>query len=423
MTRMGPSLADLGLGGAASIPAMASHLQELAEALADRLGRSVAVDDARVRLLAHSPHRGAVDPARAESVLRRAVSQDIVDHVFACRDPATGLYLVTPRPDLGLEDGRMGQPILHQGSLLGFVWLLASEGELDPRTREAIERSAAEAAAIIHRDHLHARSMREREDDLVARLIAGDQAASARAAAELREERLFDAGSYSAIAVDIARAGGTTEADRLALTSALAALRSRRLPHELLTLERRDGAVLLVADAIGASAADDVAALAVAARGVVLAGSEGVECWVGTGRSRDDLTAAAGSIDEASRAARIARRIPALGPVAAVSSLGVYEMLDQVPPEALRAMMHPGLAALIDQGADPLIRTLEAFLDNAGDVKTASEQLFAHRTSLYYRLRRIQDLTGLDLSDGDDRLIAHLGLRIARLIGSVDDGG
>jgi DNA-binding PucR family transcriptional regulator len=82
-------------------------------------------------------------------------------------------------------------------------------------------------------------------------------------------------------------------------------------------------------------------------------------------------------------------------------------------------MIHPGLRSLIEKGSrgDSLVQTLEVFLDSAGDVRAASEQLFAHRTSLYYRLRRIQELTGLDLSNGDDRLIAHLGLRIARLTG------
>ena len=82
-------------------------------------------------------------------------------------------------------------------------------------------------------------------------------------------------------------------------------------------------------------------------------------------------------------------------------------------------MIHPGLLELVEQGSrtDSLVRTLEVFLDSAGDVKAASELLFAHRTSLYYRLRRIQELSGLDLSSGDDRLTAHLGLRIVRLMG------
>ena len=136
-------------------------------------------------------------------------------------------------------------------------------------------------------------------------------------------------------------------------------------------------------------------------------------------RSRSDLADAGLGVAEALRAARVSRRVRTFGAVTAVESLGVYELLDQVPDDALRTMIHPGLLELIEQGSrtDSLVQTLEVFLDNAGDVKAASEQLFAHRTSLYYRLRRIQELTGLDLSSGDDRLTAHLGLRIVRLMG------
>jgi hypothetical protein len=59
-----------------------------------------------------------------------------------------------------------------------------------------------------------------------------------------------------------------------------------------------------------------------------------------------------------------------------------------------------------------LAETLAAFLDAAGDVKSAAAALSLHRSGLYYRLQRIEELTGLDLSRGDDRLLAHLAIRV-----------
>ena len=49
------------------------------------------------------------------------------------------------------------------------------------------------------------------------------------------------------------------------------------------------------------------------------------------------------------------------------------------------------------------------------DAKATAAALWPHRTSLYYRLRRIEDLAGVDLSRGADRLLCHLALRLARL--------
>ena len=67
------------------------------------------------------------------------------------------------------------------------------------------------------------------------------------------------------------------------------------------------------------------------------------------------------------------------------------------------------------QVADPLVTTLETYLDRAGDAQATAAALFIHRTTLYHRLRRIAEISGADLRDGDDRLALHVGLRMWRL--------
>ncbi|WP_072312892.1 PucR family transcriptional regulator [Agrococcus sp. Marseille-P2731] len=399
---------------------MAADLQQLVQSLALRLDRSVAIDDARLRLLAHSSHRGDVDPIRAESILRRAVPPGVVEHVHACRDDATGRYLVTPREDLGLLDPRVGQPILQQETLLGFVWLLASEGPIDEAQLAALEGAAAEASVLIHGEFLRATASRDRERELVERLLGADSGERAAAAVALRAEGLFAGSPYAVLHVEIDRGGEpTAEEDPIALAAAIAAARSRRASHDVLSMEHRDHAVLLVAEAQPDAAEEAFLALGEALRTDVLRATEAERCWVGIARVRTDLAQAAEAAHEARRAARICRRVDAVGPIASIDGTGVYALLDHVPDDALRAIANPRLLALIadERRGDPLVRTLEVFLDTAGDVRAASELLFAHRTSLYYRLRRIQELTGLDLASGDDRLRAHLTLKIADLLG------
>ena len=288
---------------------MAANLQELAEELADRLERSVAIDDARLRLLAHSPHRGEVDRARAESIIRRAVPRDLVDYVYTCRDDATGLFVVTPRADLGLDDTRVGYPILHHGSLLGIVWLLRSEGPTEGEQGDAAERAAAAAAVLIHREHLRGGSVRDRERELMERLLSEDEGVRAAAALAIREEGLFTAAAYSVIVAEVERLSGRpTEGDRLALASGLAVVRSRRLPQDVLTVERGDSVILVVAEPLGDDARERLLALGGRLRDTVLAESDAARCWVGVGRSRSDLADAHRGVEEAARAARVSRR-------------------------------------------------------------------------------------------------------------------
>ena len=57
--------------------------------------------------------------------------------------------------------------------------------------------------------------------------------------------------------------------------------------------------------------------------------------------------------------------------------------------------------------------TARAVLDLGGDVAAAAEALRVHRTTLYYRLDRIQELTGVDLRAGHGRTDLQLALWLA----------
>ena len=69
-----------------------------------------------------------------------------------------------------------------------------------------------------------------------------------------------------------------------------------------------------------------------------------------------------------------------------------------------------------------LTATAGVWLDCAGSPQRAAAELRIHRQTLYYRLGRIAELTGLDLADGADRLLLHLGVRAARLTPLVRRG-
>jgi DNA-binding PucR family transcriptional regulator len=74
--------------------------------------------------------------------------------------------------------------------------------------------------------------------------------------------------------------------------------------------------------------------------------------------------------------------------------------------------------AQVDPGGQ-LTRTVRAYLDHGGNGPAAAEVLHIHRTTLYYRLGRVRDLTGLDLDDGRTRLALHLGLALTDVIAAA----
>ncbi|MEU3771740.1 helix-turn-helix domain-containing protein [Streptomyces sp. NPDC032472] len=122
-----------------------------------------------------------------------------------------------------------------------------------------------------------------------------------------------------------------------------------------------------------------------------------------------------GAWAQATAAARAAAAQPRLGPVARWSAIGPYRMLSALA--AVDPAQDPAARALLAPAQRELARTAEVFLDCAGQAGRAAAALGIHRQTLYYRLARVEQLTGLDLDEGEDRLLLHMALKAARLHG------
>jgi len=76
-----------------------------------------------------------------------------------------------------------------------------------------------------------------------------------------------------------------------------------------------------------------------------------------------------------------------------------------------------------EQYETELVRTVETFLDADGNVAKTAERLFTHRHTIRYRLDRVKELSGLDVSSTDGRERLSLGLKSMRVLGILPPGG
>jgi purine catabolism regulator len=108
---------------------------------------------------------------------------------------------------------------------------------------------------------------------------------------------------------------------------------------------------------------------------------------------------------------------------AGFEDLGTYRLLlSMTDPDALRAFADSLLSPLdaYDQDhAGELVPSLQAFLDHNARWESAAADLFVHRHTLRYRMRKVEELTGRDLSNSFDRMEFWLALR-ARDLQAVD---
>ena len=136
-------------------------------------------------------------------------------------------------------------------------------------------------------------------------------------------------------------------------------------------------------------------------------------------RPRVAASGAGGGFAEARRLDRqarvtlaVAERLPGAGHLTCWDRLGALALV----PELARAADWPGRDAagrLRTHGAaGDLLRTAAVYLGTAGDTAATAARLGVHRATLYHRLRRVAELTGLDPSDGADRLTLHLSVAV-----------
>jgi len=116
-------------------------------------------------------------------------------------------------------------------------------------------------------------------------------------------------------------------------------------------------------------------------------------------------------------------------PLLAFEQTGAYRLLlsamSEDPAELQRfyAETVEPLVAYDDQYVTDLVRTVEAFLDNDGNVAGTAQKLFTHRHTIRYRLERVRELSGLDVGSTDGREKLSLGLKAMRVLGVAAPAG
>jgi DNA-binding PucR family transcriptional regulator len=136
----------------------------------------------------------------------------------------------------------------------------------------------------------------------------------------------------------------------------------------------------------------------------------------GVGGVCDSAGAIARSYAQARRALETAQRFGGQGDVVAFEDLGVYRLLFHVTdPAELRDFIDQVLGPLLDydeRHSSDFLNTLAAFLAHNGNLQATARELSLHVNSVTYRLQRIESITGLNLEQSEDRLLAQLALKI-----------
>ena len=96
-----------------------------------------------------------------------------------------------------------------------------------------------------------------------------------------------------------------------------------------------------------------------------------------------------------------------------------YEDYFEKEDTEIRFLIHPGLMNLYlydqEKGTD-FLNTLQEYLKNPGQSSLVAKNLHVHKNTLLYRMGKIKELIGSDLTQGDDYMNMNLSLMIMKYL-------
>ncbi|WP_051833524.1 PucR family transcriptional regulator [Streptomyces sp. NRRL S-646] len=394
-------------------------LFSLAQTTAVLTGGIVSIEDAANRVLAYSRSTDSdeIDDLRRRSILgwqgpeaylAKLREWGVFQHLHSS-DKVIG---IDSHPELGIRR-RLAVAIRSGERQLGTIWVQEGSTPLSEHSERALLGAARVAA------HHLVRRRRELSDDLtLTRTLLAGLLEGSTGPQPLATHLGLDATRPAAVlgfSYGTAEAVTAPELTHTEVTNLISVQIAAR--HRSALVTQVDPRIYVLLPQLPRSIDTDTLRgwaqeITDAARrhlGLPLRGSIG--CLVsGLGRAPDSRREADRILD-AMLGAGVAAAVAALPDIQAEVLISEMLTLLAAHPE----IRDPRLTALVAHDSrhqGQLAESLLAYLNCFGDVRAAAAQLHVHRNTLRYRIRRAEELTGLDLSRPDQRLLAMLQLRL-----------
>jgi purine catabolism regulator len=382
-------------------------LKELATQLAMLLHQSISIENERFEILA-SANVAEVDEARRFTVSQGRTDPRLLNALEQrgiLRELQTTLRPVhiPPIPEVGLELERILAPIVVHGDIYGYVWIIADDRPLTELDRMAISIGATVAALIM----LYQESVQSAEaslkGSLLAQLIEGDAGREAVLTDQALRYGVDLARRYVMLLVESTERG----------TERIVQIYHRRI-NRLASLQKWQvvvgqfaGQVVLLAQA-EQNIEQMIAAIHAEMNGVShRIGVSGVQ------RGAEQVSVAHQQCREV---LHISQRLKNMRSAVYFDHLGYLHTLYRAGAESLLTNpVVPHIRRLLKEEHIDLFDTLEGYLDAGGNGMQTAEALHIHRSTLNYRLDRVKELYGFELSDPLERLNLQIAIKLLRL--------
>jgi sugar diacid utilization regulator len=319
-----------------------------------------------------------------------------------------------------MGEPRVIAPIMAAGQLMGYVSIAEGGRRLEELDRLAAEQAGMACAIVLLKEHTTWEVEQRVRGDFLNDLLSGeipDDAIMLSRAAYLGHDLLTP---HRVVIVQGKGAGTDNMVPSPDVSERILKVLSRRSGNHL-AARRGEGIVLLIPDDPLISTGNQrVRALISDIERECRQSITHAVISIGVGGRCRELKAYRESYLQATRALTIVSKTGQERPIVWAEDLGIISLLvASDDPAGLLAFAEEVLGPLARQRhglQDPLLTTLVAYFREDCSVDRTATVLHLHISSVKYRLRRIAELTQMDLSRSEDRFKLQLALKVRQAL-------
>ncbi len=383
--------------------------------LADRTAATVAIVSRGMEIVAAAAPGAAGD----------GVTEQVSEYLASTRLSAVLNSTAQTRRSLRLPEVSGSAPVVVVAPIVvgddvpAYLMTFGSpdEGDSGDMSLLVTEHAATICGVILGRERIVAAAARQVRDDLVEGLLLGgrERGEVGRWARHLGYD---PARQHRILAAAVEVAGSVRAAGKAALgqrvATAIDHFFSTRMPGAITSI--RNSEVVIVVPDDGDQGAAEAAQLSRNCLARMREVFPEATITIGIGALCQDPAEIARSYGQARRTIDAVTRLGHQGQVVAFEDLGIHRLLLQVPDlNELRSFAAEVLGELDrhdDQRGAELLTTLACYFRENNSPQRTARTLHLHPNTVAYRIRRIQEITGLRLDTYRDRLMAQVAVEI-----------
>ncbi|KMK78098.1 PucR family transcriptional regulator [Alkalihalobacillus pseudalcaliphilus] len=392
-------------------------LEDFVDAVSDRFQCPVTLEDSNHHLLAYSSHDDRTDEARIATIIGRRVPERVINKfwkegVIPKLNTSNEPLVIPQINEIGLGN-RIAVSIRKDQEVLGYIWILELEKKLNENDLADLKLAASKAKNQLLQLNIQKKRKEKNHQELLWQLITGEAFEHNQIAKQLMPTGFQSTGPLAVVVFSFREIN-----QDLSKKLVYVAKTTQKINILIQTIDENQ--LILLISPSNQEDLDDAKEFIETFK-VQVKERFGLDDIIsGCGYAYQQYEYVKASYEEALKVVELKQVYQdELEDMDFYHELGIFKYIDVLKQQKhiKRMQLNPVIERLqlYDKANKTnLLESLEVTLDKDSNVNDAAKELHCHVNTLNYRLKRIQEITSINLKDPVQKLGLYLDLKLKR---------